>query len=112
MTTLAPWTEQWPHFQAEIRDQFWGDLTPQTRQSWQDFLGRLSIEARDRYLGVHEYERRPERIDARNGFYERDFVTRLGTVRVRGGPHSPAGVSAIGPRSAGTAGGGGAAADP
>jgi hypothetical protein len=79
MTTLAPWTEQWQHFTAEIREQFWGDLARHTRQSWQDFLGRVSLEARDRYLGVREYERSPERTDARNGFYERDFVTRLGT---------------------------------
>ena len=26
MTTLAPWTEQWQHFTAEVREQFWGDL--------------------------------------------------------------------------------------
>lgn len=83
MTTLAPWTEQWQHFTADIREQFWGDLTHYTRQSWQDLLGRLSIEARDRYLGVREYERSPDRADARNGFYDRDFVTRLGTLRVR-----------------------------
>lgn len=83
MTTLAPWTEQWQHFTSEIREQFWGDLARHTRQSWQDFLGRVSLEARDRYLGVREYERSPERTDARNGFYERDFVTRLGTLRVR-----------------------------
>lgn len=83
MPTLAPWTEQWQHFQTEMRDQFWGDVVQHTRQSWQDLLGRLSIEARDRYLGVREYERRPARTDARNGFYARDFVTRLGTLRVR-----------------------------
>jgi len=83
MTTLAPWTEQWQHFHNEVRDQWWGDLTRHTRQSWEDFLGRLSIEARDRALGVREYERSPARTDARNGFYERDVVTRLGTLRVR-----------------------------
>jgi putative transposase len=83
MTTLAPWTEQWQHFRTGIREEFWGDLVQHTRQSWEDFLGRLSIEARDRYLGVREYERSPERTDARNGFYERDFVTRVGTLRVR-----------------------------
>ncbi|OQW30341.1 MAG: hypothetical protein A4E19_10575 [Nitrospira sp. SG-bin1] len=83
MTTLAPWTEQWQHLQRDIRDQFWGDLARHTRQSWQNFLGRLSIEARDRYLGVREYERSLERPDTRNGFYERDFGTRLGTLRVR-----------------------------
>jgi putative transposase len=83
MRTLAPWTEQWQHFAADIQEQFWRDLAQQTRQQWQDFLGRLSLEARDRYLGVREYERSPTRRDARNGFYERDFVTRLGTLRVR-----------------------------
>jgi putative transposase len=83
MTTLTPWTEQWQHFTSEVREQFWGDLAQHTRQSWQDLLGRLSIEARDRYLGVREYERSPDRTDARNGCYARDFVTRLGTLRVR-----------------------------
>jgi len=83
MATLAPWTEQWQQFVTDVREQFWGDLTRHTRQSWADFLGRLSVEARDQYLGVREYERSPRRTDARNGFYERDFVTRLGTLRVR-----------------------------
>ena len=32
---------------------------------------------------MRAYERRPGRTDARNGFYVRDFVTRLGTLRVR-----------------------------
>lgn len=83
MQTLAPWTEQWQHFTSEMREQFWGDVAQHTRQCWQDLLGRLSVEARDRYLGVREYERSPGRTDARNGFYARDFVTRLGTLRVR-----------------------------
>jgi hypothetical protein len=51
MTTRAPWTKQWQPVTADIREQFWGDLTRYTRQSWQDFLGRLSLEARDRYRG-------------------------------------------------------------
>ena len=33
-------------------------------------------------MGVREYERSPDRTDARHGFYNRDFVTRLGTLRV------------------------------
>jgi len=83
MTTLAPWTEQWQHFQRDMREQFWGDWAQQTRQSGQDFLGRLSIEARDRALGVREYERSPARTDARNGFSVRSFVTRRGTLQIR-----------------------------
>lgn len=43
MTTLAPWTEQWNHFTAEVREQCWGDLTQHTRQSGQNFFGRLSV---------------------------------------------------------------------
>ncbi len=80
MPTRAPWTKQWQHFRSELREQFWGDLAQPTRQSWQDWLGRLSLEARDRSLGVREYERRPARADARNGFYEREFVPRLRTL--------------------------------
>lgn len=83
MRTLAPWTEQCQHFRAELREQCWGDLTQHTRQIWADCLGRLSVEAREQYLGVREYERSPARADRHNGFYERDFVTRLGTLRVR-----------------------------
>lgn len=69
---------------SEVREQFWGDLAQHTRQSWQDFLSRRSSEARgDQELGVQEYERSPDRIETRNGFYERAVVTRLGTRRVR-----------------------------
>lgn len=32
---------------------------------------------------MRESERSPARADRRNGFYERDFVTRLGTLRIR-----------------------------
>ncbi len=49
----------------------------------QEFLSRLPIEARDCYLGVREYELNPARHNARNGFYERDFVTHLDTLRRR-----------------------------
>jgi len=61
MQTLTPWTEQWQHFTSDVREQFWGDLTQHPRQSWQDFLDRVSVEARDRYLGVRtdETRRRP-----------------------------------------------------
>ena len=83
MRTLAPWTEQFQHFTDEIRDQFWGDLYRHTKEVWQQGLERLSVEARDRYLGVRAYERVPDRADSRNGFYARDLVTPFGTLRVR-----------------------------
>lgn len=83
MPTRAPWTEQFQHFVTEVRDPFWGDRTRQTRVAWQQFFERASVAARDRYVGVREDERSPARADARNGFYERDFVTPLGTLRLR-----------------------------
>ncbi|HLJ88337.1 MAG TPA: transposase, partial [Candidatus Angelobacter sp.] len=43
-----------------------------------------SRKERDRYVGVEDYERAGERGRSyRNGFYVRDFVTRLGTLRLR-----------------------------
>jgi len=30
--TRAPWTEQWQPFTSDVRKQFWGGLTPHTRQ--------------------------------------------------------------------------------
>ncbi|MBX3331383.1 MAG: transposase [Nitrospira sp.] len=60
-----------------------GATSCNTRESWQDFLGRLSLEARDRHLGVRDYERSAARTDVRNRLYERDFVMRLGTLCVR-----------------------------
>lgn len=83
MRTVAPWTEQFQHFTNEIRDQFWGDLYRHTKEVWRQSLERLSVEARDRHLGVREYERGPRRADHRNGFYARDLVTLFGTLRVR-----------------------------
>ena len=83
MRTLAPWTEQFQHFTDEVRDQFWGDVYRHTKEVWQQSLERLSVEARDRALGVRDYERVPGRADSRNGFYERDLVTLFGTLRVR-----------------------------
>ena len=83
MRTLAPWTEQFQHFTNEVRDEFWGDLYRHTREMWQQGLERLSVEARDRALGVAAYERSAARQDSRNGFYERDLITLFGTLRVR-----------------------------
>src|ERR1044072_3015799 len=52
-------------------------------------LGRSSLKQirsgqRDRFAVVDAYERDDERRrDYRNGYYERDFVTVLGTLRLR-----------------------------
>lgn len=84
MSKVTPITERFQHFLAEMRETFWGDLYGQTRQAWKAFLEAQSERERQCYLGFSPYQRRPQRKpDARNGYYQRDFVTRLGTLRLR-----------------------------
>jgi putative transposase len=84
MMKLAPATEQFQHFVSNLRESFWGDLNGKTREAWQKFLEADSERQRDRFAVVDAYERNDEqRRDYRNGYYERDFVTVLGTIRLR-----------------------------
>src|SRR5258705_11273129 len=84
MAKIIPITEHFQHFLAEMKESLWGDLYGQTRQAWQQFFELESERQRDRFTGWAAYERRRgKRRDYRNGYYERDFVTRLGTIRLR-----------------------------
>src|SRR6202521_462874 len=84
MAKIIPITEHFQHFLAEMKESFWGDLYGQTKQAWQQFFELQSERQRDRYSGWGRYERQPGRRRVyRNGYYERDFVTRLGTIRLR-----------------------------
>jgi putative transposase len=83
MGKVTPITEQFQHFVEEVKEDFWGDLYGKTRVAWKRFWEEESIRERARYVGTESYEREPERRDYRNGYYERDFVTRLGTLRLR-----------------------------
>src|SRR5690242_5518306 len=78
-------TEQFEHFVADLKESFWGDVYGQTRLAWKRFWEAESIRERDSYMGSGWYDQvsKSERIDYRNGFYRRDFVTRLGTIRLR-----------------------------
>ena len=78
-------TEQFQHFLEELKESFWGDLYGKTRQAWKKFWEAQSERERDSYLGVGWYDRvePAQRRDYRNGYYQRDFVTRLGTIRLR-----------------------------
>ena len=67
-----------------MKESFWGDLYGQTKLAWQRFFELQSERQRDRFSGWGRYERRRgKRRDYRNGYYQRDFVTRLGTIRLR-----------------------------
>ncbi len=83
MGKVTPMTEQFQHFVRDVKESFWGDLYGKTREAWQRFWEEQSRRDRERYVGTESYERAEERRDYRNGYYERDFVTRLGTLRLR-----------------------------
>jgi transposase-like protein len=84
MAKIIPITEHFQHFLAEMKESFWGDLYGQTQQAWQRFFQLQSERQRDRFCGWGRHERRRgKRRVYRNGYYERDFVTRFGTIRLR-----------------------------
>lgn len=84
MAKVTPITEHFQHFLAEMKDSFWGDLYGQTKQAWKQVFETESARLRDRMTARESYERRQHKRQAyRNGFYERDFVTRFGTIRLR-----------------------------
>jgi transposase-like protein len=84
MGKVTPITEQFQHFVRDLKESFWGDLYGKTRRAWEQLWEEESRRARDRYLVRESYERVEEgRRGYRNGYYERDFVTRLGTLRLK-----------------------------
>jgi putative transposase len=79
-------TEQFAGFVANLEESFWGDLQGQARQTLKSFLEVDAEQQMEEYLGLRWYERPREgevRPDSRNGFYERDYVTPLGILRLR-----------------------------
>jgi putative transposase len=67
-----------------MKESFWGDRYGQTKLAWQQFFELQSEQQRDRYAVRAVYQRRRNRHQPyRDGYYERDFVTRFGTIRVR-----------------------------
>jgi putative transposase len=84
MAKIIPITEHYQHFLEEMKESFWGDVYGQTKLLWKQLLEADSRRARDRYAVREVYQRRSSRRQPyRNGYYERDFVTRLGTLRLR-----------------------------
>src|ERR1035438_7592672 len=84
MAKIIPITEHYQHFLAEMKESFWGDVYGETKLAWKRLLEADSQRQRDRYAVREAYQRRRSRRQPyRNGYYERDFVTRLGTIRLR-----------------------------
>jgi putative transposase len=84
MAKVTTITEQFQAFLTELKESFWGDLYGQTKQAWKRLLELESERLRDRFAGWDHYQRGFRKASAyRNGYYERDFVTRFGTIRLR-----------------------------
>ena len=83
MAKVTPITEHFQHFVADLKESFWGDLQGQVQQAARKFFELLSERQRDRYMVSPHYGRQKPRQDYRNGYYQRDFVTRFGTLRLR-----------------------------
>lgn len=80
---VTPITEQYQHFVREVKESFWGDLYGAGQQTLKQLLEAESERERQRYLMRDAYERKPDSRDYRNGSYEREIVTRFGTIRFR-----------------------------
>jgi putative transposase len=83
MAKVTPITEHFQHFVADLQESFWGDVQGQARKAMQRFIELLSERQRDRYMTSERYARNQKRQDYRNGYYQRNFVTRLGTLCLR-----------------------------
>ncbi|MBV9625575.1 MAG: IS256 family transposase [Acidobacteria bacterium] len=83
MAKVTPITEHFQHFVQDLRESFWGDMQGQVQKAAKRFFELLSERQRDFYMVSPRYGRAEKRKDYRNGYYERDFVTRFGTLRLR-----------------------------
>ena len=83
MGKVTPITEQFQHFVEHVKESFWGDWNGKAQAAMKQLLEEESRRQRDRYVCCEAYERGEKRRDYRNGYYERDFVTRFGTLRLR-----------------------------
>jgi hypothetical protein len=113
MAKIIPITEHYQHFWAEMKESFWGDLYGHTKLAWKRPLEAESEWERDHYAAREFYQRRSRRRQPyRNGYYERDFVTRLGTIPAAHSAHAGEKLSAAGAGTVSAAGRGCGHADP
>ena len=78
-------TQRFQGFVQDLQESFWGDFQGQTRQVLKELLEKDSEQQMAEHLGLrwHERAQPAERVDYCNGFYERDYVTALGVIRLR-----------------------------
>ncbi len=78
-------TQRFQVFVQDLQESFWGDFQGRTREMLKKLLETDAEQQMAEYLGLkwHERARPAQRVDYRNGFYERDYVTPLGVIRLR-----------------------------
>ncbi len=84
MAKITSIDEHFQHFLSDLKESFWGDVEAKTRLAWKRFLEGESERMRNLYMGYESYERGTRPAGSyRNGYYERDFVTRFGSIRLK-----------------------------
>jgi putative transposase len=79
-------TQRFAVFVQNLQESFWGDFQGRTRETLQKLLEADSEQQMAEYLGLKWHERPAAgagRIDYRNGFYQRQYVTPLGVIGLR-----------------------------
>jgi putative transposase len=79
-------TEQYAIYKQESTEEFLGQIRCKSQLAVQRMLEDDSQQQMADYLGFRRYQHSPEpeqRLDSRNGFYERDYVTAFGVIRLR-----------------------------
>jgi putative transposase len=83
MAKIIPITEHFQHFVEDLKESFWGDVQGEVQRAAKKFFELLSERQRDLYMVSPRHGRSGQRQDYRNGYYERDLVTRFGALRLR-----------------------------
>src|SRR5437899_11153103 len=78
-------TQRFQVFVRDLQESFWCDFQGRTREMLKKLLETDAEQQMADYLGLkwHERAKPAQRVDYRNGFYERDYVTPLGVIRLR-----------------------------
>ena len=74
---------QFQYFLAELKETFWGELRHQNATGLDEIVSSAVGAGTRALFRITPYERSQDKGDARNGYYERNYVTRLGTLRLR-----------------------------
>lgn len=79
-------TQRFQVFVRDVQESFWGDFQGRSRETLKKLLETDAEQQMEEYLGLKWHERagaEQPRVDYRNGFYERNYVTPLGGIQLR-----------------------------